>query len=192
MTLPAPAVRREVALLGGSFNPPHVAHLMAAYWVLATQRVAEAWLLPTWRHPFGKQLAPWEDRVRMCELAAATVRGLHVCPAEAELADDPLVGKTARTLEHLRAKHPALGFALVVGSDVLPETAKWYRWDRVQELARIVVVGRQGHPEGAEGRPLLPPVSSTEIRARIGRGEDVSALLPRRVCEYIEERRLYR
>ncbi|HEX7625165.1 MAG TPA: nicotinate (nicotinamide) nucleotide adenylyltransferase [Anaeromyxobacteraceae bacterium] len=192
MTLPAPAVRREVALLGGSFNPPHVAHLMAAYWVLATQRVAEAWLLPTWRHPFGKQLAPWEDRVRMCELAAAALRGLHVCPAEAELADDPLVGKTARTLEYLRAKHPALGFALVVGSDVLPETAKWYRWDRVQELARIVVVGRQGHPEGAEDRPLLPPVSSTEIRARIGRGEDVSVLVPRRVCEYIEERGLYR
>jgi nicotinate-nucleotide adenylyltransferase len=192
VTLPAPAVRREVALLGGSFNPPHVAHLMAAYWVLATQRVAEAWLLPTWRHPFGKQLAPWEDRVRMCELAAAALRGLHVCPAEAELADDPLVGKTARTLEHLRAKHPALGFALVVGSDVLPETAKWYRWDRVQELARIVVVGRQGHPEGAERRPLLPPVSSTEIRARIGRGEDVSALVPRRVREYIAERGLYR
>ena len=192
MTLPAPAAGREVALLGGSFNPPHVAHLMAAYWVLATQGVAEAWLLPTWKHPFGKQLAPWEDRVRMCELAAASLRGLHVCPAEAELAGDPLVGKTARTLEHLSAKHPALGFALVVGTDVLPETPKWYRWDRVQELARIVVVGRQGHPDGAEGRPLLPPVSSTDIRARIARGEDVSALVPRRVCEYIEERGLYR
>ncbi len=181
-----------MALLGGSFNPPHVAHLMAAYWVLATQGVAEAWLLPTWKHPFGKQLAPWEDRVRMCELAAASLRGLHVCPAEAELADDPLVGKTARTLEHLRAKHPTLGFALVIGTDVLPETSKWHRWDRVQELARIVVVGRQGHPEGAEGRPLLPPVSSTDIRARVARGEDVSALVPRRVCEYIEERGLYR
>jgi len=192
VTRPAPAAGREVALLGGSFNPPHVAHLMAAYWVLATQGVAEAWLLPTWKHPFGKQLAPWEDRVRMCELAAASLRGLHVCPAEAELADDPLVGKTARTLEHLRAKHPTLGFALVVGTDVLPETSKWYRWDRVQELARIVVVGRQGHPDGAEGRPLLPPVSSTEIRARVARGEDVSALVPRRVCEYIEERGLYR
>lgn len=192
MTRPAPAAVREVALLGGSFNPPHVAHVMAAYWVLATQGVAEAWLLPTWKHPFGKQLAPWEDRVRMCELAAASLRGLHVCPAEAELADDPLVGKTARTLEHLRAKHPSLGFALVVGTDVLPETSKWYRWERVQELARIIVVGRQGHPEGAEGRPLLPPVSSTDIRARVARGEDVSALVPRRVCEYIEERGLYR
>src|SRR3989304_1115288 len=112
---------REVALLGGSFNPPHVAHMMAAYWTLATQEVSEVWLLPAYRHPFGKALAPFEDRVKMCELAAtaarggararfedrvkrgeraaAAVRGVEVCTAEAELAGDPLVGKTARTLE---------------------------------------------------------------------------------------------
>jgi nicotinate-nucleotide adenylyltransferase len=126
----------------------------------------------------------------MCELAARPVRGLHVCTAEAELADDPLVGKTVRTLEHLAAKHPDHRFALVVGADVLADVDKWYRWDRVRELARIVVVGRQGH--GGTDAPALPAVSSTEIRARIARGEDVSALVPRRVLEYILERGLYR
>jgi nicotinate-nucleotide adenylyltransferase len=181
---------REIALLGGSFNPPHVAHVMAAWWVLATQGVAEVWLLPSYRHPFGKVLAPWEDRVRMCELAARAVRGVFVCTAEAELASDPLVGKTARTLEHLVAKHPDLRFALVIGADVLAEVEKWYRWDRVRELARIVVVGRQGH--GGTDAPALPAVSSTEIRERIARGEDVSALVPRRVLEYVRERGLYR
>jgi nicotinate-nucleotide adenylyltransferase len=184
------AAGREIALLGGSFNPPHVAHVMAAYWVLETQGVAEVWLLPSYRHPFGKALAPWDDRVRMCELAARAVRGLHVCTAEAELADDPLVGKTARTLEHLVAKHPDVRFALAVGSDVLADLPKWYRWDRVRELARIVVVGRQGH--GGTDAPALPAVSSTEIRARISRGEDVSTLVPRRVLEYVRERGLYR
>jgi nicotinate-nucleotide adenylyltransferase len=182
--------RREVALLGGSFNPPHVAHLMAAYWVLETQGVSEVWLLPSYRHPFGKPLAPWEDRVRMCELAARAIRGVQVCTAEADLADDPLVGKTARTLEHLAAKHPDRRFALVIGADVLPETSKWYRWDQVRDLARIVVVGRQGHP-GAPG-PALPDVSSTEIRARIARGEDVSGLVPLKVLAYIAARGLYR
>jgi nicotinate-nucleotide adenylyltransferase len=185
-------VSREVALLGGSFNPPHVAHLMAAYWTLATQRVREVWLLPTFRHAFGKALAPFEDRVRMCELAARAIRGVAVCTAEAELADDPLVGKTVRTLEHLVAKHPGTCFALVVGTDILRETEKWYRWDRVRELARVVVVGREGHSEGAAGAPLLPPVSSTEIRERIARGEDVSALVPRLVRMFIEKRGLYR
>jgi len=183
---------REIALLGGSFNPPHVGHVMAAWYLLATEPVAEVWLLPSYRHPFGKPLAPFDDRVEMCRLAVASIRGAHVCAAEAELADDPLVGRTSRTLEHLIAKHPAFRFALAVGTDILPETGSWYRWDRVQELARILVVGRQGHPDGAAGRPLLPEISSTGIRERLARGEDVSPLVPRRVVAYIAGRGLYR
>ncbi|MFT3916812.1 MAG: nicotinate (nicotinamide) nucleotide adenylyltransferase [Anaeromyxobacteraceae bacterium] len=182
---------RSVALLGGSFNPPHVAHLMAAYWALATQDVSEVWLLPTWRHAFGKVLAPWADRLRMCELAARHVRGVGVCGAEAELRDDPLAGRTARTLEHLVAKHPDHRFTLLVGADILPDTDKWYRWDRVQELARVVVVGREGWPP-VPGAPVLPRISSTEVRARIARGEDVSGLVPRKVLAYVAERGLYR
>jgi nicotinate-nucleotide adenylyltransferase len=182
---------REIALLGGSFNPPHVAHLMAAWWTLATQGVSEVWLLPSYRHPFGKQLEPFEHRVRMCQLAAAAIRGVRVCAVEAELAGDPLVGKTVRTLEHLAARHPRLRFALVVGADVLAETDKWYRFDRVRQLARLIVVGRAGHPGGG-GAPALPPVSSTEVRDRLRRGEDVSALVPRAVLEYIRRRGLYR
>jgi nicotinate-nucleotide adenylyltransferase len=182
---------RSIALLGGSFNPPHVAHLMAAYWTLSTQGVSEVWLLPSYLHPFGKDLAPFEDRVAMCDLAARAIRGVSVCRAEEELRDDPLVGKTARTLEHLRAKHPKDDFALVVGADVLPETDKWYRWDRVKELARIVVVGREGFPP-VPGAPSLPAVSSTEIRARLARGDDVSGLVPAEVREYALAKGLYR
>ncbi len=183
------AAGKRVALLGGSFNPPHVAHLMAAFWALATQPVDEVWLLPAYTHPFGKDLAPFADRVRMCELAARALRGVHVCAAEEELAGDPLVGKTARTLEHLREKRPTHRFSLVVGADVLPETGKWYRWDRVCELAGLVVVGREGYP-AVEGAPALPAVSSTLIRERLARGEDVSALVPRKVLEYVRERGL--
>jgi nicotinate-nucleotide adenylyltransferase len=187
--MPSPS-EKQVALLGGSFNPPHVAHLMAAYWALATQGVAEVWLLPAFQHPFGKSLAAFEDRVRMCELAAAGVRGVHVCTAERELAGDPLVGKTARILEHLVLKHPTNRFALLVGADILPDTPKWYRWDRVQALARIVVVGREGYPP-VPGAPALPAISSTAIREAVARGEDVGAWVPRRVCAYIREHRLY-
>jgi nicotinate-nucleotide adenylyltransferase len=183
--------RKAVALLGGSFNPPHVAHLMAAYWTLATQGVREVWLLPSYRHPFGKALAPFEDRVRMCELAARALRGVAVCTAERDLRDDPHVGKTARTLEHLVAKHPDVDFALVVGADILPDTGKWWRWERVQELARVIVVGREGYPP-VHGAPSLPAVSSTEIRARLARGDDVAGLVPALVVAYAAERGLYR
>ena len=183
---------REVALLGGSFNPPHVAHVMAAYWTLATQGVSEVWLLPAYQHPFGKSLVPYQDRVRMCELAAESVRGVQVCTAESELAEDPLVGRTSRTLEHLVEKHPTFRFALVIGADIVGETDRWYQWDRVKRLARVIVVGRQGHPAGAGQEPLLPAVSSTDIRSRIERNESVSALVPARVLRFIEERGLYR
>ena len=181
---------RPTAILGGSFNPPHVAHVMAAYWTLATQGVSEVWMLPSFRHPVGKTLAPFEDRVRMCELAAAPVRGLHVCTAEADLADDPLVGKTARTLEYLVEKHPDRTFTLVVGADIVADTPKWYRFDRVRELARVLVVGRAGETGFADG-PALPDVSSTEVRDRLLRGQDVSSLLPTRVLAYVREHGLY-
>lgn len=183
---------RTVALLGGSFDPPHVGHVMAAWWVLATQAVDEVWLLPAWRHPFGKALAPYPDRVRMCRLAAAGLRGVKVSTAERELEGDPLCGMTVRTLEHLRAKHPGTRFALVVGTDILREVDKWYRWDRVARLARVVVVGRAGYPAGAPaGAPLLPAVSSTEVRARLGRGEDARGLVTAAVAAYARERKLY-
>lgn len=187
MTAPA----RAVALLGGSFNPPHVGHVMAAWWALATQGVDEAWLLPSFLHPFGKALAPWEDRVRMCELAVQGIEGLRVCAAEAELQGDPLLGRTVRTLEHLTAGHPGVRFSLVIGTDLLAETDRWYRFDRVRELARIVVVGRQGYPP-VPGAPALPEVSSTAVRAALGRGEDVTGLVPAAVVRYIRERGLYR
>jgi nicotinate-nucleotide adenylyltransferase len=185
------APRPEIALLGGSFNPPHVGHAMAAWWLLATQPVEEVWLLPTWRHAFGKELAPWEDRLRMCELAIDGLRGVRVCAAEAELAGDPLAGRTARTLEHLHAKHPDRRFALALGTDLLAETDRWYRFDRVRELARIVVIGRQGFAP-APGAPALPAVSSSEIRAATARGERIDGLVPSAVARYIVERGLYR
>jgi nicotinate-nucleotide adenylyltransferase len=181
--------RPEIALLGGSFNPPHAGHAMAAWWALATQGVREVWLLPSWRHPFGKELAPWADRVRMCELAITQLRGAHVCTAEEALRDDPLCGRTARTLEYLVEKHPERRFALLVGADILADTPRWYRWDRVTELARVVVVGRQGYP-GGEG-PALPAISSSEIRERLAQGQPVEGLVPRAVLAHLRSRGLY-
>ncbi len=184
------ADRPEIALLGGSFNPPHVGHAMAAWWLLATQGVSEVWLLPSFRHPFGKALAPFEDRVRMCELTTAALRGVHVCRAEEELAGDPDCGRTWRTLEHLAARHPGRRFALAIGADLLPETPRWQRWERVTELARVIVLAREGHPGGVG--PALPNVSSTVIRERLARGEGVGGLVVARVERLLAERGLYR
>src|SRR4051812_26752381 len=66
-------VAMRVAIFGGSFNPPHVGHQLAALWVLETAGVDELWFVPAFVHPFEKALAPFEDRRRMCERAAAAL-----------------------------------------------------------------------------------------------------------------------
>lgn len=180
----------RIALLGGSFNPPHVGHLMNAYFVLATREVDRVWLMPVFRHPFAKKLAPFADRVRMCELAAARFAGgVEVTTVEAEA---PGSGRTVETLEYLIGRHPEHRFALVIGTDILPERSKWKDFDRIERLADVIVVPRAGFPS-PEGRgPALPEVSSTEVREKLARGEDVSALVPREVLAYVREQGLYR
>lgn len=179
-----------VAIFGGSFNPPHMAHVLATAWVLATQEVDAVVVIPTFQHPFAKPLAAYEDRVRMCELAVGWLPGVTVSRVEAELGGE---SRTLRTLEHLASLHPDWRMRLVMGGDLVAEVDKWFRFDRIQELAPPLVLGRAGfHVEGVP-ETLLPAVSSSEVRARIatGRWADLTPLVPRDVLAYVRERRLY-
>lgn len=178
----------RIALLGGSFNPPHVGHLMAAYWTLATQEVDRVWLMPAHRHPFGKELVAFEHRVAMCELAARDLASVEVSRIEAEVGGE---GRTVETLEHLRRTRPELELHLVVGSDVIPERHKWHRFDRIEELARLIVIHRAGYDVPEAPGPVLAEVSSTEVRRRLAAGEDVSLWVPRAVAAYAREHGLY-
>ena len=179
----------QVALLGGSFNPPHVGHLLAAHYVRATQDVDEVWLMPTFRHPFGKAAEPFEHRVRMCEWMCQDASGwMKTSRVESEVGKD---GRTVDTLEFLRARHPDARFMLVIGSDILKDLPHWKDFDRIQQMARVLVLYRAGYPaEGVVGPPLAV-VSSTEIRERLARGELPSDLVPARVLAYAREHHLY-
>src|SRR5215813_12618933 len=113
----------RVALFGGSFNPPHVAHQLVALYVLETQPVDELWFVPTFAHPFGKQLADYEHRIAMCELTAAALGDrARVSRAEAELAARPgfVASHTLDLVEHVAARGVAP--RLVIGSDILRDT----------------------------------------------------------------------
>ena len=179
----------KIALLGGSFNPPHVGHLMAAHYVRATQGVDEVWLLPTFRHPFGKVSAPYEHRVRMCEALCPDASGwLKTSRVESEVGKD---GRTVDTLDFLRARHPEHQFSLIIGSDILKDLPHWKDFDRIRTLARVVVLYRAGHPaEGTVGPPLAE-VSSSAIREAMARGEAPGELVPSRVLAYVREHQLY-
>jgi len=178
-----------VAIFGGSFNPPHLAHQMLCLSVLETAEVDACWMVPTYRHPFAKDLAEFGHRFRMCELAVEVFAGqVQVSRVEEELGQS--ASRTLDTLLALRARHPDTQFRLVVGADILAERDKWYRWDEIERLAPSIVVGRQGYD--SEAAIELPNISSTEIRARLARGESALPLLPRTVMRYIEEHGLYR
>jgi nicotinate-nucleotide adenylyltransferase len=186
-----------VALFGGSFDPPHVAHALVALYVLETAPVDLVWFVPTYRHAFGKDLAPYDDRIAMCELAAAPLgKRAQVTRVEADVAAArPGESRTLYTLEHLAGTHPDHAFRLVVGADILHEVALWHRWDEVCRRAPLLVIGRGGveAPPGALISELaMPAVSSTEVRRRIALGEDASGLVSKSVLGYIGGRGLYR
>ena len=180
----------RVAVYGGSFNPPHVAHQLAITYVLATARprVDELWMVPTFKHPFDKQLAPFADRARMCELAAAPFGArVRVSRVEEELGGESY---TLRTVKALLQRHPGIELALVIGADLVAERERWHGWAELKALVPFVVVGREGAP--ATGGVQLPAVSSTLVRQRVARGEPIDTLVAADVADYIAARALYR
>ena len=180
----------KVAVFGGSFNPPHVGHVLTCALVLTTEDVDRVLVVPAYKHAFAKALAPFEDRVRLCELAMGWLEQVDISRVEEELGGDSL---TVRTLEHLAQAHPAWHFRLVLGADILAETPRWASFDRVQELAPLIVLGRAGIEGATAGPALLPDVSSTHVRDAIARGAwgELAPLVPRGVLDYIRAQRLY-
>lgn len=188
----------RVALFGGSFNPPHVAHQLVALYVLETQPVDELWIAPTYVHPFDKQLAEFEHRIAMCQLMAAPLGArVRVTRIEEELAQRPdfRASRTLDLVQHLIAQ--GLEVRLVVGSDIMAETAKWYRWDELVRQAPLIIVGREGAavPPGSVITGVsMPPVSSTQIRRAHAAGDHamVQGLVPRSVYSYMAQHNLYK
>lgn len=168
----------RVAIYGGSFNPPHVAHAMVASSIRWTGRAEQVWLVPVFRHAFeglhSKSLAAFEARLSWCEAFAADVGPfVRVCDVEREL---PTPSYTIATLRHLAAVHPEHQLRLVVGADVLPQLPKWRDWSAIEAEFSPIVVGRAGFPAVPDA-PTFPDVSSTEVRARLEAGRPINHLL---------------
>lgn len=177
---------KRIALIGGSFNPPHVGHLMAALYVRTTRPVDEVWLVPAFNHPFGKDLASFDDRVRMCELMAEDCGPwLKVSRAEGQVGGE---GRTIELLEWLMPQHPDTRFEFVIGSDILADLPKWKAWDRIQQLVDVVVLYRAGYPAPEAVGPPMAEVSSTEIRKAFAEGRRPDQLVPRRVLDFLERK----
>jgi len=164
----------RVAVYGGSFNPPHIGHVMVASWLVWTDQADEVWLLPASSHPFAKVLAPFAERVALCEAVTASLPRVSVCTIEGELSAPSY---TINTLSALSSRFPDHVFRLVVGADVLPKVDRWRDWASIEARYAPIIVGRQGHA-GPPDAVDFPGISSTDVRLRLMRGEPVAQLVP--------------
>lgn len=203
----------RLGVMGGTFDPIHFGHLLAAEAVRWRLGLDEILFVPTgqpWQKPVGVGAA--EDRYRMTVLATAPNDAFSVSRVEL---DQPGPTYTVDTLRRLRAGLPVgARLYLILGADTALHLPTWKDPGEVLALADLVVVSRPGHdlgglraalgaipPPAGEGtepvRPRVVPipdlsVSSTDLRARVAAGEPIRYLTPDPVVDYIYDRGLYR
>jgi nicotinate-nucleotide adenylyltransferase len=193
-------VGERLGVFGGTFDPPHIGHLVMAVnvrWDLRLDRVLLVVANDPWQKSGNREVSKAEDRLALCEAAVGDVDGLEVSDLEVRRGG---VSYTADTLEELHAEDPSRELFLILGSDAAAGLPTWERIDEVRRRATIVVVARPGPGEGQAPpgwtwvrveTPRLD-VSSTDLRARIGGGRPLDYLLTPAVIAAIEERGLYR
>lgn len=182
----------KIAIYGGSFNPPHIAHAWVVSWLLWTKRVDQVWLMPVYHHAFeGKQdkkLISYERRVEWCTLFAKTIStAVLVSDIESQL---PIPSYTIDTLEALSKRYPEHQFQLCIGSDIISQLPKWKDWDRIQHRYSPIIVGRGGYDDGIEDISF-PEISSTEIRNALRKGNIPDHLLIEAVADNIRKNNPY-
>lgn len=199
----------RVGIYGGSFDPIHEAHLAVAR-AARDQAKLDRLLVMVARRPPHKagNVAPAADRLAMVRLAIAGERAMEASDLELRR-EGP--SYTIDTVEEVRRLHPGAQIALVIGSDSVVDLPKWRDGARLIRETDVLVAPRPGArrerlaelvPElGAEAVSKLDrgwlafpetPISSTEVRARLARGDDASGLVPAAVLRYARERGLYR
>ena len=196
----------RVGLLGGTFNPPHVAHLVCAQEALAQLELDRVLLIPVSsppHKPLPDDPGP-EVRLEMCRLAAGEDSRLEVSDVEVRRGG---ASYTVATLEELHASHPEQELTFIAGGDMAASLQDWREPERVLELARFAVAERDGaeHAEierrtgSLRGRERIEffdmprlDISSSAIRERVAAGRPIRWLVPDSVAGYIAEHGLYR
>jgi nicotinate-nucleotide adenylyltransferase len=147
------------------------------------------WLVPSFNHPLGKALEPFEDRIALCEaLVGDAGPWLQVSRVEEEVGGQ---GRTIELLEWLLPRYPGTRFRWVIGSDIVQDLPRWKAWERIQSLVEVTVLNRAGFPAEGTFGPALPQVSSTEVRKKLEANEVPSDVVPQRVVSVARLRGLY-
>jgi nicotinate-nucleotide adenylyltransferase len=186
----------RIGVFGGSFDPVHLGHLIAAQEAATRLGLDQVRLVPAGVQPLKRDAhaAPAADRLAMLRLAVEGDARLVVDDRELRR---PGPSYTVDTLRELRAAHPDAELCMLVGADAAADLPTWHEATAIPSLARVVVLTRPGvrppaHPLIAQTLDVPAiDIAATDVRARCRRGESVRYLVPDAVARYIAERRLY-
>jgi len=190
----------RLGVMGGTFDPVHHGHLVAASEVQNLFSLDEVAFVPSgepWQKA-GKLVSPAEHRYLMTVIATASNPGFWVSRVDI---DRPGPTYTIDTLRDLRVERDDPEIFFITGADALAQILSWRQAEEMFQLARFIGVTRPGHILDGTGLPAgrvslmeVPAlaISSTDCRARVARGEPVWYLVPDGVVQYIAKHQLYR
>ena len=202
---------RRIGIMGGTFNPIHIGHLLLAEWALDAVSLDEVWFIPAGM-PYKKDttdLIAGIERFHMTDLAVRD--NPHFKCLDLEVRREGFT-YTYETLELLRNKYPEDRFFFIVGADCLFSIETWKYPDRILNCCTLIAALRgdadmqemnqkkyqleQKFTQGYQNRIILLPfvsmsISSTEIRQRVSRGESIKYLVPDSVLAYVKEKGFY-
>jgi nicotinate-nucleotide adenylyltransferase len=190
---------KRIGILGGTFDPPHVGHVVAAaaaLWELDLDQVLLMTANIPWQKVGTRPVTSAPDRLAMVTLLADGMAKVQVSTLELDRGGDSF---TADTVAELAEMHSGAEIFVIVGSDVASTLDTWKKKAELKAGATIVVYDRPGSvggapPEGWSYRRIDVPqlaVSSTDIRTRRSQGRPIDGLVPPSVLRYIIDRRLY-
>jgi len=191
-------VLQRIGVFGGTFDPPHVGHLVTAVnvrYALDLDRLLLVVANVPWQKEGQRDVSPADDRYDLVRAAVKNVDGLEASRIELDRGGPSY---TADTLAELQRRHPGAELYTVLGEDAAAGIETWERYEEVIERSTPVVVERPGWraplPEGIDWVRVEVPhleVSSTDLRARVAHGRPLDYLLTRAVIACIRERGLY-
>lgn len=186
---------KKIGILGGTFNPPHIGHLIVANEVRHALDLEEVRLMPTAipPHKLTAGHATASQRLAMTRLAVEEIEGLSVSAFEVERGG---VSYTYDTMRRLKDQEPNHDFYFIIGGDMIDMLSDWYKIDELMNIVKFVGVER---PEtiGKTTFPItmidIPQIelSSTVIRQRLSTRGTVELILPTKVERFIREEGLY-
>ncbi|MFC5501920.1 nicotinate-nucleotide adenylyltransferase [Lysinimonas soli] len=190
--------RRRVGVMGGTFDPIHHGHLVAASEVQQSFELDEVVFVPTGQPWMKEGVSAAEHRYLMTVIATASNPRFTTSRVDIERGGPTY---TIDTLRDLRRLHPNADLFFITGADAVAQIVEWKDVEELWELAHFVAVSRPGHPLSIRGLPeqgvssLEVPalaISSTDCRRRVDRGFPVWYLVPDGVVQYISKHHLYR